>query len=88
MTSAALTWTHSSKNVETERKLTELPPPAPLLPTGVDPMSSVSTEHSSAQRRSSWSGPGLDLLPGSEGPAELLPDVLELRPQAGGAGSR
>lgn len=61
-------------------------------PPGVDPLSSVSTEHASAQRGSSRSGPGLGLLPGSEGPADLhlllLPVLLELRPQRGDAGWR
>lgn len=56
---------------------------------GVDPLSSVSTEHSSAQRRSSGSGPGLGLLPGSESPTDLHLLLLpELQPQADGPGWR
>jgi len=39
---------------------------------GVDPVSSVSTEHAPAQRRRGGSGPGPGLLPGGEGPADLL----------------
>ena len=61
-------------------------------PSGVDPVSSVSTEHSSAQRRSSRSRPGFGLLPGSEGPADLhvllLPDLLELQPEGRGTDQR
>lgn len=54
---------------------------------GLDPVSSVSAEHSSAQRGSGGPGPGLGLLPGSEGPAGLHLLLLpELQPQAGGPG--
>lgn len=81
-------------NMLTMCKLWELIKPQLLLlpPSGVDPVSSVSTEHSSAQRRSSRSRPGFGLLPGSEGPADLhlllLPDLLELQPEGRGTGRR
>lgn len=54
---------------------------APTTPLGVDPVSSVPTEHASAQRRSGGSGPGPGLLPGSEGPADR-----RLWPRWGAAG--
>ncbi len=60
-------------------------------PPGLDPMSSVSTEHASAQRRSSGPRPRLGLLLRSEGTAErhllLLPLRHQLQPH-GGAGCR